>query len=107
MPIKELHLHRGLRAHSMAGGTRHRAVRIRPTSCKPPIWTVWRKVPIRDGRLLQSPFAPYQSSAAVMAADLATTPATGIHVQACGDYHMINFGSFAAPERATVAGDES
>jgi Uncharacterized protein conserved in bacteria (DUF2252) len=27
-----------------------------------------------------------------MAADLAPTPAMGIHVQACGDAHLLNFG---------------
>lgn len=56
-------------------------------------------VPIRYGRMLQSPFAFYRGSAAVMAADLATTPATGLRVQACGDCHLMNFGGFATPER--------
>ena len=37
-----------------------------------------------------------------MAADLATGPATGIHVQACGDCHLLNFGGFATPERNIV-----
>src|SRR5215510_13195112 len=49
-------------------------------------------VPLRYGRMLQSPFAFYRGSAAVMAADLAHTPATGIRVQACGDCHLMNFG---------------
>lgn len=57
-------------------------------------------VPIRYGRMLQSPFAFYRGSAAVMAADLAKTPATGIRVQACGDCHLMNFGGgFARAER--------
>ncbi len=56
-------------------------------------------VPIRYGRMLQSPFAFYRGAAGVMAADLAGTPATGIHVQACGDCHLMNFGGFATPER--------
>ncbi len=56
-------------------------------------------VPIRYGRMLQSPFAFYRGSAAVMAADLARTPNTGIRVQACGDCHLVNFGGFASPER--------
>ena len=56
-------------------------------------------VPIRYGRMLQSPFAFYRGSAAVMASDLATTPNTGIRVQACGDCHLMNFGGFASPER--------
>jgi uncharacterized protein (DUF2252 family) len=59
-------------------------------------------VPIRYGRMLQSPFAFLRGSAAVMAADLATTPASGIRVQACGDCHLSNFGLFATPERNLV-----
>ena len=34
-----------------------------------------------------------------MAADLASTPAPGLRVQACGDAHLMNFGGFATPER--------
>ena len=34
-----------------------------------------------------------------MAADLARTPVSGIHVQVCGDCHLMNFGGFATPER--------
>ena len=56
-------------------------------------------IPIRFGRMAQSPFAFYRGSAAVMAADLASTPATGLRVQACGDAHLMNFGGFATPER--------
>jgi uncharacterized protein (DUF2252 family) len=56
-------------------------------------------LPIRYGRMLQSPFTFYRAAAAVMAADLAKTPATGIRVQACGDCHLLNFGGFATPER--------
>ncbi|WP_198369929.1 DUF2252 domain-containing protein [Roseomonas rosulenta] len=56
-------------------------------------------VPIRYGRMLQSPFAFYRGAAAVMAADLATLPASGHRVQACGDCHLMNFGGFATPER--------
>jgi uncharacterized protein (DUF2252 family) len=56
-------------------------------------------IPIRYGRMLASPFAFYRGSAAVMAADLATTPSTGVIVQACGDCHLMNFGGFATPER--------
>jgi uncharacterized protein (DUF2252 family) len=59
-------------------------------------------VPIRYGRMLVSPFTFYRGSAAVMAADLADTPATGIRVQACGDVHLLNFGGFATPERTIV-----
>ena len=56
-------------------------------------------IPIRYGRMLQTPFTFYRGSAAVMAADVATTPATGVQVQACGDCHLLNFGGFATPER--------
>jgi len=61
-----------------------------------------RLVPIRYGRMLQSPFTFYRGSAAVMAADLARTPVSGIQVQACGDCHLLNFGGFATPERNIV-----
>ena len=56
-------------------------------------------LPIRYGRMMQSPFAFYRGAAAIMAADLAHTPVTGITVQACGDRHLLNFGGFATPER--------
>jgi len=49
-------------------------------------------VPIRYGRMLVSPFTFYRGAAAVMAADLAATPDSGIVVQACGDAHISNFG---------------
>jgi uncharacterized protein (DUF2252 family) len=59
-------------------------------------------LPIRYGRMMQSPFAFYRGAAAIMAADLAGLPSTGIRVQACGDCHLVNFGSFATPERRQV-----
>jgi uncharacterized protein (DUF2252 family) len=59
-------------------------------------------VPIRYGRMSASPFAFYRGAAAVMAADLATTPDSGLRVQACGDAHLSNFGAFAAPDRRLV-----
>ncbi len=59
-------------------------------------------VPIRNGRMAVSPFAFYRGTAAVMAADLATTPVSGLRVQACGDAHLSNFGAFAAPDRRLV-----
>ena len=59
-------------------------------------------VPIRFGRMLISPFTFFRGAAAVMAADLAKTPATGLRVQACGDCHLLNFGVFATPERNLV-----
>ncbi len=59
-------------------------------------------VPIRHGRMLVSPFTFYRGAAAVMAADLAATPDSGIVAQACGDAHILNFGGFAAPDRRLV-----
>ena len=56
-------------------------------------------VGIRHGRMLASPFNYYRGAPAVMAADLATTPSSGVMVQACGDAHLLNFGLFATPER--------
>ena len=59
-------------------------------------------IPVRFGRMSASPFAFYRGAAALMAADLAATPNTGIHVQACGDAHLMNFGGFATPERNII-----
>ncbi|MFQ3614339.1 MAG: DUF2252 family protein, partial [Cyanobacteriota bacterium] len=59
-------------------------------------------IPIRYWRMMQSPFTFLRGSAIVMTADLATTPHTGIPVQACGDCHLLNFGGFATPERNLV-----
>ena len=56
-------------------------------------------VPIRWGRMVATPFTFYRGAAAVMAADLATTPVSGLDVQVCGDAHLQNFGLFASPER--------
>ncbi|MER5580314.1 DUF2252 domain-containing protein [Streptomyces asoensis] len=57
-------------------------------------------LPIRYGRMAASPFAFLRGSAAVMAADLAAQPHTGLTVQLCGDAHLLNFGLYAGPERA-------
>ena len=59
-------------------------------------------LPIRYGRMAVSPFTFYRGAAAVMAADLAGTPTSGLRVQACGDAHLSNFGVFAAPDRRLV-----
>jgi uncharacterized protein (DUF2252 family) len=59
-------------------------------------------IPIRYGRMMQSPFAFYRGAAAIMAADLALTPTSGIRVQACGDCHLMNFGGFGTPERRII-----
>jgi uncharacterized protein (DUF2252 family) len=59
-------------------------------------------VPIRYGRMLVSPFTFFRGAAAIMAADLAGTPDTGITVQCCGDAHLSNFGVFGSPERQMI-----
>ena len=59
-------------------------------------------LPIRYGRMSQSPFAFFRGAAALMAFDLSKTPATGLRVQACGDCHIGNFGGFGSPERRLV-----
>jgi uncharacterized protein (DUF2252 family) len=59
-------------------------------------------VPVRHGRMLVSAFTFYRGAALPMAADLASTPASGLRVQLCGDAHLSNFGAFASPERRLV-----
>jgi uncharacterized protein (DUF2252 family) len=59
-------------------------------------------VPIRWGRMMVSPFTYYRGAALPMASDLATTPVSGLTVQACGDAHLSNFGVFGSAERNLV-----
>ncbi|MFD5720220.1 DUF2252 domain-containing protein [Streptomyces sp. NPDC127036] len=59
-------------------------------------------LPIRYGRMAASPFAFLRGAAAVMAADLAAQPHTGLTVQLCGDAHLLNFGLYASPERSLL-----
>jgi uncharacterized protein (DUF2252 family) len=61
-----------------------------------------RLVPLRYGRMIESPFAFYRGSAIIQAHDLAGTPNSGITLQICGDCHLANFGGFATPERALL-----
>ena len=56
-------------------------------------------LPVRYTRMKATPFTFLRGAAAVMAADLADTPASGLMVQAAGDCHCLNFGGFATPER--------
>ena len=58
--------------------------------------------PIRYGRMLASEFAFFRGAAAIMAADLAATPDSGLRVQQCGDAHLGNFGGFKSPERTLI-----
>ena len=55
-------------------------------------------LPVRYARMKTDPFAFLRGAAAVMAADLAAGPSTGLRVQACGDCHLANFGAYATPE---------
>ncbi len=59
-------------------------------------------VPVRHQRMAASAFAFYRGAALLMAADLATTPTSGLTVQLCGDAHLSNFGLFAAPDRTVI-----
>ena len=59
-------------------------------------------LPIRYDRMRASAFGFFRGSAAIMAADLADTPVTGLWAQACGDCHLANFGTFASPEGTPV-----
>jgi uncharacterized protein (DUF2252 family) len=59
-------------------------------------------VPVRWGRMMVSPFTFYRGAALPMANDLATTPVSGLPVQACGDAHLSNFGVFGSAERRLV-----
>ncbi|MFT4038240.1 MAG: DUF2252 domain-containing protein [Thermomicrobiales bacterium] len=55
-------------------------------------------VPLRMARMTASPYAFFRGSAAIMARDLGALPHTDIHVVACGDAHLSNFGVFATPD---------
>ncbi|HSR83206.1 MAG TPA: DUF2252 domain-containing protein [Streptosporangiaceae bacterium] len=59
-------------------------------------------VPVRYGRMLASPFSYFRGGALPMASDLASTPVSGLPVQACGDAHLSNFGIFGSAERRLV-----
>ena len=59
-------------------------------------------LPVRYARMMRDPFAFLRGAAAIMAADLASGPTTGLRVQACGDCHLANFGGYASPEGTPV-----
>src|SRR4029077_1236724 len=59
-------------------------------------------LPLRHGRMVRSAFTFYRGAALTMAADLASTPTSGLRVQCCGDAHLCNFGGFATPERKVI-----
>ena len=57
---------------------------------------------LRKERMSANAFGFYRGNAAVMAADLAEIPVTGMRVQLAGDAHLMNFGGYATPERNLV-----
>ncbi|WP_243772307.1 DUF2252 domain-containing protein [Actinomadura barringtoniae] len=59
-------------------------------------------VPIRYGRMMESPFRFYRGAAAIMASDLGAAPDTGLIAQLCGDAHLLNFRLLASPERSLI-----
>jgi uncharacterized protein (DUF2252 family) len=59
-------------------------------------------LPVRYSRMKADAFAFLRGAAAIMAADLAVGPSTGLRVQACGDCHLANFGAYATPEGTAV-----
>src|SRR6187200_2076201 len=61
-----------------------------------------RLIPIRVGRMVDSPYGFLRGTAVVMAEDVAHLPATGITPVVCGDSHFGNFGFYASPERDLV-----
>ena len=91
------------RAQATPGGNHRRSAAIRSTSWRSPI----RIDCLNWCRFAMAACSPVPSLScavlqALMAHDLATTPSTGVRIQACGDCHLLNFGLFATPERNLV-----
>ncbi len=63
---------------------------------------VQKLLPIRYGRMSDTPFRFYRGAAAIMAWDLGNAPSTTLKAQCCGDAHISNFGIFATPERRLI-----
>ena len=60
---------------------------------------------LRMARMSATPFAFFRGSAGIMAADLASTPDTGLRAKLCGDAHAGNFGLYGTAEgQARVPG---
>lgn len=59
-------------------------------------------VPLRFARMLMDPFSFYRGAAALMAADLAGGPSSGVEVMCGGDAHLSNFGIYASPQRTLI-----
>ena len=59
-------------------------------------------LPVKYARMKLSPFAFFRGAVSIMAADLGRLPNSGLHVRLCGDAHVQNLGSFAAPDGKLV-----
>ncbi len=57
---------------------------------------------LRHERMRADPFGFYRGGAALMAADLAGHPVTGLRVQLGGDAHLLNYGGYSTPERNLI-----
>jgi uncharacterized protein (DUF2252 family) len=90
---------RGAQAHWSPPAKRADPIQILIDQGKDRIQTL---LPLRYARMRTDPFAFLRGAAAIMAADLAHTPVSGIRMQACGDCHLANFGSYATPEGSPV-----
>jgi uncharacterized protein (DUF2252 family) len=90
---------RSAHAHWVPSAGRHDPVDVLIESGRHGIASL---LPIRYDRMRASPFGFFRGAAAIMNADLADTPTTGLWVQACGDCHLANFGTFASPEGTPV-----
>jgi uncharacterized protein (DUF2252 family) len=90
---------RSLHAHWTPAATRQNPVDMLVESSRHRIASL---LPMRYDRMRASAFAFLRGAAGIMAADLADTPMTGLWVQACGDCHLANFGTFASPEGTPV-----
>ncbi len=107
-PTRAERLARGKKARALAPLSSH--AEFTPDAHRDPVGLLIEQaktrdpelVPVRYGRMLASAFAFYRGAALPMAADLASTPASGLRAQLCGDAHLSNFGAFASPERRLV-----
>jgi uncharacterized protein (DUF2252 family) len=114
--VSVLPAHRGVRERRGDGRARRRVAPrgahgdLRLPADRDPVLILQREaegrvpelVPLRHARMGESAFGFFRGSAAVMAADLAEAPHSGLLVQLCGDAHLANFGGYASPERRLV-----
>ena len=59
-------------------------------------------LPVKYARMKASPFAFFRGAVSIMGEDLARLPNSELLVQLCGDAHVQNMGSFAAPDGKVV-----